>query len=133
LNEAFAVTRDPRHRTAALRCVTLLHETATRAPSGAAWKASHDILTGAAGTGLFLHYAAEHMGHEPSKALWRRPAGRCRRAHPVLPGRTDDPGRDAEFTNYFYGAVGYGLLLLGASRRAPASRGSSACPTIREH
>jgi len=58
LNEAFKVTRDLKHREALSRVLVKLSESAKKQGPGVAWNSTTDIISGSAGTGLFLLYAA---------------------------------------------------------------------------
>jgi lantibiotic modifying enzyme len=70
LNETFKATGDPRYRDGALKCVRRLKETAKRASAGVEWgEGVTDIIGGAAGTGLFLLYAAREMKDEAAREL----------------------------------------------------------------
>jgi lantibiotic modifying enzyme len=65
LTEVYRATGDARYRDAARRTVQTLSDLAKPAGTGAAWNDVTDIISGSAGTGLFLLYAAEQLD-EPS-------------------------------------------------------------------
>lgn len=69
LNEVYRVTEDERYRDGAMRCVQLIHDAAMPAGDGVEWGPVTDIVSGSAGTGLFLLYAADEMGHAASRKL----------------------------------------------------------------
>ena len=62
-------------RPAAMRCVELIHQSAQPVGDGVEWNKYTDIMFGVAGTGLFLLYAGQKMGHRDSIEL-ARAAGR---------------------------------------------------------
>lgn len=61
LTETFKVTGDPQYRQGAAQCVQLIQQRAKTAGAGIEWNNSTDIISGAAGTGLFLLYAAREL------------------------------------------------------------------------
>lgn len=61
LGEAYLFTRDKRYRDGALRCVDWLQARAKPAGKGVEWGNGDDIIGGAAGTGLFLLWADQHL------------------------------------------------------------------------
>ena len=75
LAETWRRTQDPRHRADAARAVALLRERARPTGAGVAWSDSADIISGVAGTTLFLLYAAETLGDDGAVDLALR-AGR---------------------------------------------------------
>ena len=115
LNEAYRETRDEKHRLAALRLVDLLHATATRTAQTAAWNTNHDVLTGAAGTGLFLLYAAREMGRADSLQLAKEVGTKLLRVGIPLPnGRMTWKGSyEARFNlpNFSHGTAGIAYFL----------------------
>ncbi len=72
LHETFAATSDHRYREGALRAVEAIHAQAQEVGDGVEWVDSTDIVSGTAGIGLFLLYAATELEHEPSLALAER-------------------------------------------------------------
>ena len=73
LFEAYGVTGDERHRQAALRILGLVHDKARATDGeGVAWNDSYDVMSGIAGTGLFLLWAARALGRPDSVALAAR-------------------------------------------------------------
>jgi lantibiotic modifying enzyme len=61
LNEAHKVTRDKKHELAAKACLDLLRRGARKTGAGVEWNETTDIISGSAGIGLFLLYAAREM------------------------------------------------------------------------
>jgi lantibiotic modifying enzyme len=61
LQESFKATGDTRYREGASRCATLLRERAVKAGDGVEWNDTTDIISGGAGTGLFMIYAAREF------------------------------------------------------------------------
>lgn len=75
LYETYKATGDERYRDGALRVVERIHAQAREAGGGVDWLDSTDIISGSAGIGLFLLYAAREMDHRASLELAER-AGR---------------------------------------------------------
>ena len=61
LTETFKITGEAKYRDGALRCVQLIRERAVKADGVVEWNDSTDIISGTAGTGLFLLYAAREL------------------------------------------------------------------------
>jgi lantibiotic modifying enzyme len=61
LHETFKVTGDQTYRKGAERCVQLIKDRAVKTGRGVEWSDVTDIISGSAGTGLFLIYAAREM------------------------------------------------------------------------
>jgi lantibiotic modifying enzyme len=73
LFEAYGVTGDERHRQAALRILGLVRDKARATDGeGVAWNDSYDVMSGIAGTGLFLLWAARAFGRPDAVALAAR-------------------------------------------------------------
>jgi lantibiotic modifying enzyme len=75
LAETARICGTERHREAALSALRMLHDAAQSAGAGVAWSKVNDIISGTAGTTLFLLWAAHHLEHAPSRDLAQR-AGR---------------------------------------------------------
>lgn len=80
LQETWQATGDQRYRDGARRALAMIHERAGEAGDGIEWpdpsgSTSTDIISGSAGTGLFLIYAADRMDDPASLELAAR-AGR---------------------------------------------------------
>jgi lantibiotic modifying enzyme len=59
LNEAFKLTAEPKHQEAFLSVLAALREGAKKQGAGVEWNSTTDIISGSAGIGLFLLYAAQ--------------------------------------------------------------------------
>jgi lantibiotic modifying enzyme len=75
LLETSRITGDRAYREAATRCVTLLSARARAAGAGVQWNETTDIISGGAGTGLFLLHAARELDDPSARELAVR-AGR---------------------------------------------------------
>jgi lantibiotic modifying enzyme len=69
LQEASKATREDKYRQGVLDCVKLLRETAQKKGAGVEWNDTTDIISGSAGTGLFLLYAARELSDSSAKDL----------------------------------------------------------------
>ena len=61
LTEAFKTTGDVKYREGAVRCARLIEQRAQKAGKGIEWNETTDIISGGAGIGLFLLYAAREL------------------------------------------------------------------------
>lgn len=61
LQETFKATGEDKYRQGALRCARLIKERAVEAGKGIEWSGTTDIISGSAGAGLFLLYAAREL------------------------------------------------------------------------
>jgi lantibiotic modifying enzyme len=61
LEETFKATKDKRYRDGFLGCLRRIRESAVKAGRGIEWSKVTDIISGSAGTGLFLLYANEEL------------------------------------------------------------------------
>jgi len=61
LTETFKATREDKYQQGARRCVQLIAERAAKTGQGVEWSETTDIISGSAGTGLFLLYAAREL------------------------------------------------------------------------
>ena len=75
LEMVYRATGEGRYREVALQCLERIHARALEEGAGVRWNASTDIISGSAGIGLFLLWAAENMEHPASRDLAVR-AGR---------------------------------------------------------
>jgi lantibiotic modifying enzyme len=69
LIEAFKITGDPKYRAAAVRCISSLEQQAKSVGKGIEWNETTDIISGGAGIGLFLLYAARELNQPAYRAL----------------------------------------------------------------
>lgn len=67
--ETYKATRDPVFRQGALRCLGLFRQRAQKTGVGIQWNNTTDVISGAAGTGLFLLYAARALNDKSAKDL----------------------------------------------------------------
>ena len=65
LTETFKATRNEKYRRGASQCAALLAVRATKVGKGIEWNDATDVISGGAGIGLFLLYAAREL-NEPS-------------------------------------------------------------------
>ena len=61
LTETFKATGESKYREGAVRCAQLISERAKTAGKGSEWNETTDIISGGAGIGLFLLYAAREL------------------------------------------------------------------------
>jgi lantibiotic modifying enzyme len=114
LHETFKATREPRYRQAALRSVELLQSGARKAGGGGEWGETTDIISGGAGTGLFLLYAAREMGRPDARELASLAAERLvELARPEAGGLkwAMDPTFPRLMPNFSHGTAGIGYFL----------------------
>ena len=64
LNETGKATGEEKYAAGAKRCVALICEQAVEKGAGVEWDGTTDVISGAAGAGLFLLYAARELGDE---------------------------------------------------------------------
>jgi rhamnogalacturonyl hydrolase YesR len=69
LQETFKATGAEPHRAGAKRCVQLLRQRAQKVGKGVQWNQVTDIISGSAGTGLFLLYAARELQDNAARNL----------------------------------------------------------------
>lgn len=67
--ETYRATGDEKYRRAALKVVEMLKQRATEKGAGAQWSETTDIISGNAGTGLFLLYAARELKDDSLRDL----------------------------------------------------------------
>lgn len=114
LNEAFKITKQKKYRDGAVRCVAWLKEHAAKTGNGVQWNVSTDILSGSAGIGLFLLYAAKEKLTPDSRDLAVQAGQRLlERAQPEAGGlkwKRDDstPG---QMPNFSHGTAGVAYFL----------------------
>jgi lantibiotic modifying enzyme len=129
---AFALYRvyeaggDERHRKAAARIVRLVHEGARPAKAnGVSWNDAHDVIRGAAGTGLFLLWAARALGHDESVPLAAR-AGETLLAYgtPADGGLKWSMGASTDrwMPNFAHGTAGVAYFLAALHRQTQERR-----------
>jgi len=118
LTEVWRETADERYRAGAERCLELLTERAQESEEGARWNDSTDIISGNAGIGLFLLYAARELERPNAVRLAARAGDDLlARAIPEGDGRggwkwamTPDFAR--RMPNFSHGTAGVGHFLV---------------------
>ncbi|UCD75876.1 MAG: hypothetical protein JSV91_02945 [Phycisphaerales bacterium] len=116
LHEVFKTTRNERYLAGAQRCVDLIRQHAQTSPQkeGIAWNETTDIISGSAGIGLFLLYAAAEMDDAESLQLAFRAGDRLIQMALPVPLDDAEPGlkwfmdRDYPklFPNFSHGTAG---------------------------
>jgi len=74
LIEAFKITGNQKYREGAVRCISSLERQAKSAGRGIEWNETTDIISGGAGIGLFLLYAAREL-NQPAYRILATKAG----------------------------------------------------------
>jgi lantibiotic modifying enzyme len=69
LIQTYKVTLENKYRQGAVRCLQLIKDKAIKTGSGLEWNNVTDIISGGAGIGLFLLYAARELDDAPSRQL----------------------------------------------------------------
>ncbi len=69
LQETFKAGADRKYRESAARCVGMIKDRAVPAGNGVEWSDTTDIISGSAGTGLFLLYAAKELADDEASDL----------------------------------------------------------------
>jgi lantibiotic modifying enzyme len=114
LTETFKATQEEKYRQGARRCVQLLRERAARAGRGVEWNETTDIISGGAGTGLFLLSAARELKEAAARELAASAGQRL-----IELGRAEKGGMkwamDAKFPrlmpNFSHGTAGVAYFL----------------------
>jgi lantibiotic modifying enzyme len=120
LGRAYRVTGDVTHREAAMRALVMVVEAARFAREGSPeaevrWADSTDIISGSAGTGLYLLWAHRELGSEQALELARQ-AGRAliADAQSVAPGQLRwkvNATIAREYPNFSHGTAGVAYFL----------------------
>lgn len=115
LGEAYLVTKDPKYRAGALRCVQLLKSAAKPAGKGMQWSDTTDIIAGNSGTGLFLLWADKNLHAVGARALAIQAGERLLEvAKPTPDGGLKwmmDPRFPREMPNFSHGTAGVAYFL----------------------
>ena len=69
LEETFKASGEMKYRDGAVRCVKLLRAHVKKAGAGVEWNSITDVISGSAGVGLFLLYAAKEMNDPSAREL----------------------------------------------------------------
>ena len=110
----FKATRDEQYHHAAIRCAQLVRDRAVKAGKGVEWNDSTDIISGSAGIGLFLLYAAKEFKDAGFTELAGQAADRL-----IELGRPDGvgtkwamtPGYNRLMPNFSHGTAGVAYFL----------------------
>jgi rhamnogalacturonyl hydrolase YesR len=114
LHETYRATGDTRYRDGARRAVALIHEQARETGSGVDWIESTDIISGSAGTGLFLIWAADRMDDPASIELAKRAGYRLievAERHDTGLGWRVNPEYPRLMPNFSHGTAGVAYFL----------------------
>jgi len=91
LGEVFKATRDARYQDGMRKSVEILQRTAIEKGAGVEWTPVTDIISGTAGTGLYLLHAAKELQMPAAKALAVRAGRRLMELGISRPGGTTWP------------------------------------------
>jgi len=115
LGETYLITKDKQYLDGALETVRWIKESAKKTGSGVQWNDTTDIITGSAGTGLFLLWAEEHLGAKDVRDLAMQAGDRLIEVaqHPAS-GQLKwmmSPEYPAEMPNFSHGTAGTAYFL----------------------
>jgi lantibiotic modifying enzyme len=119
LEETFKATNDGKYRRGFLDCLDRIASTAASAGSGIEWSSTTDIISGSAGTGLFLLYAFSETGDRSRLDLAAKAGSRL-----VELGRPEngglkwamDPSFPRLMPNFSHGTAGIAYFLAALYR-----------------
>ena len=114
LGETWRATHDEKYRTAAKAVVRIVTERAAPAGRGVEWSKVTDIISGGAGTGLFLLYAADTLHDDAARALAARAGDRLLELGVPEKGGTKwamDPSFPRLMPNFSHGTAGIAYFL----------------------
>jgi lantibiotic modifying enzyme len=120
LEEVYKATSITRFRQGFARCLTNIRARAVQTGKGAEWSPVTDIIGGAAGTGLFLLYAAEEIGDRSLNALAASVGDRLIELGRAKSGGLDwamDPSFPRLMPNFSHGTAGVAFFLTRLSVR----------------
>ncbi len=114
LGETFRVTGNNRHLNGALHCLRLIHDASRAGDRENPRKGATDIISGMAGTGLFLLYAARELENAPALGLATK-TGRLL-IEDAIPEKTGEKWRMAHgyprfMPNFSHGTAGVAYFL----------------------
>jgi lantibiotic modifying enzyme len=114
LGETWRATKDDKYRKAAIGTIRILSDKAGDVGKGVQWNNTNDIISGSAGIGLYLLYAAETFKDE--KAMWLavRAADRLLEVGIADNGGTKwpmDPNVPRMMPNFSHGTAGVAYFL----------------------
>jgi lantibiotic modifying enzyme len=114
LGETWRATKDDKYRKAALSTVRILTDKAGTVGNGIQWNNSTDIISGSAGIGLFLLYAADTLKDDKATWLAIRAADRLLEVGIADQGGTKwamDPSVARMMPNFSHGTAGIAYFL----------------------
>ncbi len=122
LEVVHGVTGEERYRKGATRLLDELIERAERSDGGARWNDSNDVISGSAGTGLYLLWAAERMQRPDALELAREVGvdlvARAREEEAGLSWAMG-VGVERRMPNFSHGTAGIAFFLARLHARAP--------------
>ena len=135
VGETWRATAEPRYREAAVRCIDLLRDRAERTGHGVRWNESTDVISGSAGIGLFLLYAARELERPDAIALARSAGDHLMELGIAEHGGLKwamTPDFERRMPNFSHGTAGVGFFLValhdatGEHRYLEAARAGAA-------
>lgn len=125
LGETWRATKDEKYRKAALNAVRMLADKAATVGNGVQWNNSTDIISGSAGIGLFLLYAADTLKDSQASWLAVRAADRLLEIGIPDKGGTKwamDPNAARLMPNFSHGTAGIAYFLATLHKAAGGRR-----------
>ena len=125
LGETWRATKDEKYRKAALGVVRILTEKAGAVGKGVQWNNSNDIISGSAGIGLFLVYAADTLKDDKANWLAIRAADRLLEVGIADKGGTKwamDSTVPRLMPNFSHGTAGIAYFLATLNKAAGGRR-----------
>jgi lantibiotic modifying enzyme len=123
--ETWRATKDEKYRKAALGTVRMLTEKTAVVGKGVQWNNSNDIISGSAGIGLFLLYAAGTLKDDQATFLAVRAADRLLEVGVADKGGTRwamDPVSPRLMPNFSHGTAGIAYFLAALHKAAGGRR-----------
>lgn len=114
LEETYKATKDQRYRDGVLKCLQLISESAKQVGRGVQWSDTTDIISGNAGTGLFLIYAARELNEPKYLELAAKAGKRLIEVGETLKSGMMwrmDPEYDKLMPNFSHGTAGIAYFL----------------------
>jgi lantibiotic modifying enzyme len=115
LEETFKATGDARYRQGFRKCLDIIRTKARPAGKGVEWGAVNDIISGSAGTGLCLLYAAAELGDKTIVELAARAGDRLIELGRPKNGGLDwamEPSFPRTMPNFSHGTAGVAFFLV---------------------